>query len=305
METHIARQGKIILKLSKEELFKALKNGTVLPADHWWRSGMKDWKKVAEETPLEPEPIKEAPKAEPAEADWRTRPKHRPSHYGDVPATEKQLALIQNAGLTDIVGLTKYDASRWIDLILGTEEGRQNLNDRQFQVMMETREKNEAAGLGCDGHRTPSGQYREEIKYCLTSIAEKKEETRRSIEEDPESEDDYLSDLKDEVKDYQQEIDQQMDYRADYWIWVVKCAKTDDPDKQQDLMMNDESWETYMYVEDSLSDHLFSLAKALPKVPSKKDVLAALAKLDAASDDWDDAQPDLLLKTLGAPEHKG
>lgn len=298
METHIARQGKIILKLSKVELPKAMKDGTVLPTDHWWRSGMKDWKKVAEETPLAPEPIKEAAKAEPAEADWRTRPKHRPSHYGDVPATEKQLALIQNAGLNDIVGLTKYDASRWIDLILGTEEGRQNLNDRQFQIMMETREKNEAAGLGCDGHRTPSGQYREEIKYCLTSIAEKKEDTRRSIEEDPESEEDYLSDLKDEVKDYQQEIDQQMDFRADYWIWVVKCAKTEDPDKRQDLMMNDESWETYMYVEDSLSDQLFSLAKALRTVPSKKDVLATLAKLDAVSEDWDDAQPDLLLKDL-------
>ena len=63
-------------------------------------------------------------------------------------------------------------------------------------------------------------------------------------------------------------------------------------------MMNDESWETYMYVEDSLSGHLFSLAKALPKVPSKKDILAALSKLDAASEDWDDAQPDLLLKDL-------
>lgn len=295
MDTHIARQGKIVCKLSAEELPKALLDGTIKTGDHWWRAGMKDWKAVAAESPLPPEAPKEAAPISPPEADWRVRPKHRASLYGEQPATEKQLALIKNSGLTDVSGLTKYDASRWIDLILDSDEGRKTLNDRQFELMQEKQKENEAAGLGCDGHRTPSGQYRDEIKSCLTSIAEKKEETRRNIEEDPESKAFYLTDLKDDEKDYLEEIKQQNENRADYWIWVIKCAKTEDPEKRQEMMMWDESWETYMYVEDSLAEHLFLVAKSLPRIPTKKDVIETLMRLDAASENWDDEQPDLLL----------
>lgn len=258
---------------------------------------MKDWKLVSAESPLIPGATKTEKVSVPAENDWRIRPKHKPSQYGDEPATEKQLALIKDAGLTDTVGLTKYDASRWLDLILGTDDGRKSLNERQFQAMQEKQAENEEAGLGCDGHRTPSGQYRKEIKYCLQAIEEKKEETRKEIEDDPDSKEDYLSALRDEEKDYGAEIDQQMTYRADYWIWVIECSKADEDDRYE-MMSSNENWETYMYVEDTLAEKLFSVASRLPRVPSKKEVKDLLSKLDAGSDDWDDRQPDLLLAEL-------
>lgn len=297
MVTHIARLGKVIGQYSPEDLAKALADGSIKGGDHWWRAGMKDWLLVSSESPLIPERTKKAEPATPSEENWRIRPKHKPSHYGDEPATEKQLALIKEAGLTDVAGLTKYDASRWLDLILGTDDGRKSLNERQFLAMQEKQEKNEEAGLGCDGHRTPSGQYRKEIKYCLQAIEEKREETRREIEDDPDSKEDYLSALKDEEKDYGAEIDQQMINRADYWIWVIKCSKVEEDDRYE-MMSSDENWETYMYVEDALAEKLFSVASRLPRVPSKKVIKDLLAKLDAGSDDWDDTQPDLLLAEL-------
>ena len=297
MVTHIARLGKIIGQYSPDDLAKALADGSVKGGDHWWRAGMKDWKLVSAESPLLPEPPKLPEPATPDEGDWRVRPKHKPSKYGDEPATEKQLALIKDAGLTDLAGLTKYDASRWLDLILGTDDGRKSLNERQFQAMQEKQAENEEAGLGCDGHRTPSGQYRKEIKYCLQAIEEKKEETRKEIEDDPDSKEDYLSALKDEEKDYGVEIDQQMTNRADYWIWVIECSKADENDRYE-MMSSNENWETYMYVEDSLAEKLFTVANRLPRVPTKKEVKDLLAKLDAGSDDWDDTQPDLILAEL-------
>jgi len=258
---------------------------------------MKDWKLVSAESPLMPEPTNTAEPATPAEGDWRIRPKHKPSLYGDEPATEKQVALIKDAGLTDLAGLTKYDASRWLDLILGTDDGRKSLNERQFQAMQEKQAENEEAGLGCDGHRTPSGQYRKEIKFCLEWINEKKEEARQSIEDEPESEEFYASKLEEEEQELRESIDQQMENRAEYWIWVIECSKEEEDDRYE-MMSSNENWETYMYVEDTLAEKLFSVASRLPRVPTNKEVKDLLAKLDAGSDDWDDAQPDLLLSEL-------
>jgi hypothetical protein len=297
MVTHIARLGKVIGQYSPEDLAKALTDGLIQGGDHWWRAGMKDWKLVSAESPLMPEPIKKAEPATPAEGDWRIRPKHKPSLYGDEPATEKQVALIKDAGLTDLAGLTKYDASRWLDLILGTDDGRKSLNERQFQAMQEKQAENEEAGLGCDGHRTPSGQYRKEIKFCLEWINEKKEEARQSIEDEPESEEFYASKLEEEEQELRESIDQQMENRAEYWIWVIECSKEEEDDRYE-MMSSNENWETYMYVEDTLAEKLFSVASRLPRVPTNKEVKDLLAKLDAGSDDWDDAQPDLLLSEL-------
>ncbi len=298
MVTHIARLGKVIGQYTLEDLAKALANGTIKGEDHWWRAGMKDWKLVSAESPFVPELPKPAKPPTLAGVDWRVRPKHKPSQFGDEPATEKQLALIKDAGLTDTVGLTKYDASRWIDLILGTDDGRKSLNDRQFQAMQEKQEQNEKAGLGCDGHRTPSGKYREEIKFILKNFEEKKEEARQSIEDDTDEKAYYLSSLRDDEKECKQEVDEQMTWRAEYWIWVIKCSKAKTADKRWEMMSGDESWETYMYVEDSLADKLFAIASRLARVPTKKEIKDLLAKLDAGSESWDDTQPDLLLLEL-------
>jgi hypothetical protein len=297
MVTHIARLGKIIGQYSPEDLAKALADGSVKGGDHWWRAGMTDWKLVSAESPLIPEPPKLPEPATPDEGDWRIRPKHRASLYGDEPATEKQLDLIKVAGLTDLDGLTKYDASRWLDLILGTDDGRKSLNERQFQAMQEKQAENEEAGLGCDGHRTPSGQYRKEIKFCLEWIKEKTDEARQSIEDEPESEAFYSTSLKKEELELRESIDQQMVNRAEYWIWVIECSKAEEDDRYE-MMSSNGNWETYMYVEDTLAEKLFSIASRLPRVPTVEEVKGLLAKLDAGSDDWDDTQPDLLLAEL-------
>ncbi len=297
MVTHIARLGKITGQYSPEDLAKALTDGTIKGGDHWWRPGMKDWKLVSSESPLIPEAPKPVKQSAEVQGDWRVRPKHKPSQFGDEPATEKQLALIKDAGLTDIAGLTKYDASRWLDLILGTSDGRKSLNQRQFQAMQEKQAENEEAGLGCDGHRTPSGQYRKEIKFCLEWINEKKEEARQNIEDEPESEDFYASKLEEEEQELRESIGQQMENRADYWIWVIECSKEEE-DERYEMMSSNENWETYMYVEDGLAEKLFAIASRLPRVPTQKEVIDLLAKLDAGSDDWDDTQPDLLLAEL-------
>ena len=297
MVTHIARLGKIIGQYSPGDLAKALADGSVKGGDHWWRAGMKDWLLVSAESPLLPEPPKLPEPATPDEGDWRVRPKHKPSQYGDEPATEKQLALIKDAGLTDTFGLTKYDASRWLDLILGTDDGRKSLNERQFQAMQEKQAENEEAGLGCDGHRTPSGQYRKEIKFCLEWIKEKTDEARQSIEDEPESEAFYSTSLKKEELELRESIDQQMVNRAEYWIWVIECSKAEEDDRYE-MMSSNVNWETYMYVEDTLAEKLFSIASRLPRVPIVEEVKGLLAKLDVGSDDWDDTQPDLLLAEL-------
>jgi hypothetical protein len=299
VKTHIARAGKIISELTLEELSEALNNGTLIGSDHWWRPGMKEWKAIQSESPLYGMKTDAGKSERDTEATWRNRPNHIPSQFGDEPATEKQLAIIRDAGLTDIVGLTKYDASRWIKLILDTDEARSSLNEKQLENIIEKQRLNELAGFGCAGFRTPSGQFRKEIKFCLKCIEEKREETRKNIEEEPESKRFYTSALKDDEKDFRDEIKQQMDARVDYWIWVIKCGRAKNSDKQWEMMTADDAWPyTYMYVEKGLADHLFSAAKMLPKVPTRKEVLSLLDKLDAASDDWDDTQPDLLLAEL-------
>lgn len=312
MVTHIARLGKIIGQYSLEDLAKALAGGSVKGGDHWWRAGMKDWKLVSAESPLLPEPIKAVEPATPLEEDWRVRPKHRASLYGDEPATENQLNLLKDAGLTDLAGLTKYDASRWLDLILGSTDGRRSLNERQYQAKQEQDTLNEKAGLGCDGHRTPSGQFRKEINFYLKCIEDKRrsilkemEGIKKDMEDDPDNKKDYMAMLKeskkayrDEEKDYLPDIAEQMVRRAEYWIWVVKYSKAKPGNDPQDFMSDGADWEIYMYVEDTLAEKLFSVARRLPRVPTKKEVKGLLVKLDAGSDDWDDAQPDLLLSEL-------
>lgn len=280
MLTHIARQGQTIGKFSPDELEQALENGTIKEGDHWWRAGMKDWIKVSVQSPRLPKEKPVQPQlAEPITKEaWRIRPQHKPSKFGDEPATEKQLALIKQAGLTDVEGLTKYDASRWLDMIL--DEGREELNQRQFEAYQKRQEDNAAAGLGCNGHRTPSGESREEIASALQRIKDYEEDCKKSIEEE------------------RQEIDSQYESRAEYWVWLISVALETDEDEKDELMMESEWWEPHGNVSEVLSKHLFSQAAKLTKVPSKRQIKSLLKRLDTQSQTWDDDQPDLLLTEL-------
>lgn len=294
MVTHIARLGKIIGQYEPEDLEKALADGSVKGGDHWWRQGMTDWKLVSVESPFPPPLPKIEQKAPRAEGDWRIRPKHKPSLYGDEPATEKQLALIKDAGLTDLAGLTKYDASRWLDLILGTDDGRKSLNERQFQAMQERQDQNEKAGIGCDGHRTPSGQYRKEMNAYLEDLKEKEAALREAIAEYPEDEEELLAEFENDKKECQQGVDGQMDMRIDYWLWVIEGWRDDQNPYDFGVMVS----EDVLPVDKALSASLFEEGAKIAVVPSRERVKQVLVKLDAASETWDDDQPDLLITTL-------
>jgi hypothetical protein len=294
MVTHIARLGKVIGQYEPEDLEKALADGSVKGGDHWWRQGMTDWKLVSAESPLPPPLPKTEQKVPRAEGDWRIRPKHKPSLYGDEPATEKQLALIKDAGLTDLAGLTKYDASRWLDLILGTDDGRKSLNERQFQAMQERQEQNEKAGIGCDGHRTPSGQYRKEMNACLKDLKEKEAALREAIAEYPEDEEELLAEFENDKKECQEGLDGQMDMRIDYWLWVIRAWR----DGENPFGYVEYFSEDYLSVEETLMDHLFEEGAKIAVIPGRDRVKQVLMKLDAGSQTWDDDQPDLLITTL-------
>jgi hypothetical protein len=294
MVTHIARLGKVIGQYEPEDLEKALADGSVKGGDYWWRQGMKDWKLVSAESPVPPPLPKAEQKATQAEGDWRIRPKHKPSLYGDEPATEKQLALIKDAGLTDLAGLTKYDATRWLDLILGTDDGRKSLNERQFQAMQEKQEANEAAGIGCDGHRTPSGQYRKEMNAYLDDLREKEAALREAIAEYPEDEEELMADFENDKKECQEGVDGQMDMRIDYWLWVIEGWRNDENPYDVGMMVS----EDVLPVDKALAAHLFEEGAKIAVVPSRDIVKQVLMKLDAASEAWDDDQPDLLISTL-------
>jgi hypothetical protein len=275
-------------------LAKALANGTIKGEDHWWRPGMKEWKLVSEESPVPPPLPNTEQKVSRAEGDWRIRPKHKPSLYGDEPATEKQLALIKDAGLTDLAGLTKYDASRWLDLILGTDDGRKSLNERQFQAMQERQEQNEKAGIGCDGHRTPSGQYRKEMRAYLDDLSEKQAALREAIAECPEDEEELLAEFENDKKECQDGVDGQMDMRIDYWLWVIEGWRDDENPYDFGVMVS----EDVLPVDKALAANLFEEGAKIAVVPSRERVKQVLMKLDAASETWDDDQPDLLIATL-------
>lgn len=294
MVTHIARLGEVIGQYEPEDLEKALADGSVKGGDHWWRQGMTDWKLVSVESPLPPPLPKTEQKAPRAEGDWRIRPKHKPSLYGDEPATEKQLALIKDAGLTDLAGLTKYDASRWLDLILGTDDGRKSLNERQFQAMQERQVQNEKAGIGCDGHRTPSGQYRKEMNAYLEDLKEKEAALREAIAEYPEDEEELLAEFENDKKECQEGVDGQMDMRIDYWLWVIGGWRDDQNPYDFGVMVS----EDVLPVDKALSASLFEEGAKIAVVPSRERVKQVLVKLDAASETWDDDQPDLLISTL-------
>jgi hypothetical protein len=294
MVTHIARLGKVIGQYEPEDLEKALADGSVKGDDHWWRQGMTEWKLVSTESPVPPPLPKTEQKANKAEGDWRMRPKHKPSLYGDEPATEKQLALIKDAGLTDLAGLTKYDASRWLDLILGTDDGRKSLNQRQFQAMQEKQAENEAAGFGCDGHRTPSGQYRKEMNAYLDDLKEKQADLREAIAEYPDDEEELLAEFENDKKECQDGVDGQMDMRIDYWLWVIEGWRDDENPYDFGVMVS----EDVLPVDKALAANLFEEGAKIAVVPSRERVKQVLMKLDAASETWDDDQPDLLIATL-------
>ena len=292
MKTHIARSGKVIGEYLQEALVKAISDGKIVPTDYWWRAGMTNWKRVEEESPIiktAPAIVEDVKTPIPTADDWRIRPKHIPSNYGDRPATYEQIELIKRAGLTDIVGLTKYDASRWIDRILEADAGLANLREHQLNDM-----------LGLAGHRTPSGKYKAEMQSCLTRLERKRAEIARDIEIEPESKKWLTDKLKEKERDFKDSLSELAKQRVDYWLWVIKCGRAKNEQQLEDLICFEASPD-FNSVDPSLASRLNVLARSFAKLPTKREIKDALDRLDLKSSTWDDDQPELLLRELLSP----
>lgn len=253
---------------------------------------MANWKRVEEESPIiktAPAIVEDVKTPIPTADDWRIRPKHIPSNYGDRPATYEQIELIKRAGLTDIVGLTKYDASRWIDRILEADAGLANLREHQLNDM-----------LGLAGHRTPSGKYKAEMQSCLTRLERKRAEIARDIEIEPESKKWLTEKLKEKERDFKDSLSELAKQRVDYWLWVIKCGRAKNEQQLEDLICFEASPD-FNSVDPSLASRLNVLARSFAKLPTKREIKDALDRLDLKSSTWDDDQPELLLRELLSP----
>lgn len=253
---------------------------------------MTNWKRVEEESPIIKTPpaiVEDVKTPIPTADDWRIRPKHIPSNYGDRPATYEQIELIKRAGLTDIVGLTKYDASRWIDRILEADAGLANLREHQLNDM-----------LGLAGHRTPSGKYKAEMQSYLTRLERKRAEIARDIEIEPESKKWLTDKLKEKERDFKDSLSELAKQRVDYWLWVIKCGRARSEQQLEDLICFEASPD-FNSVDPSLASRLNVLGRSFARLPTKREIKDALDRLDLKSSTWDDDQPELLLRELLSP----
>ena len=201
---------------------------------------------------------------------WRTPPSYVPGGWRENPATEKQLAVLAEYGLDVPPGITKGQASAWIDKLFNSPEAQEVRGDKILEGIINEEVDLAERGLGCAGHRTPSGAYRAEIN--------------RNFEEADES-----------------EVDSEAVYalqaaRVNYWMHVF------DPDEESASMrVDDEGVDMgfeFFANDQKLWHELRRLAKNFRKLPSKVQVINTLSTLDAASDDWDDSRPESFFDQL-------
>jgi hypothetical protein len=257
---HIARDGVVIDKQSLNVVIKLFNTQKFKPTDHYWMSGMSEWgslKDLVEKTNKQSQ-IAEAKKSIPA---WMVPPKHIPSNFGDEPATKKQKDYLLTFGVNLPDNLTKYDASRWLDLLTNNKEARLKQHEVELRNMSDRWENNTKDGKHYDtGFKTFSGYYRSEYN------AYKK--------------DGDLADAKEMKK-----------HRIDAWHELIKFSM-DSP--WDEVLYQSEDFLCHL---DAL-EVLYSYAKDFKVCPSKKVISETLIELDSESPTWDDDIPELLLKRL-------
>jgi hypothetical protein len=256
---HIARDGVKIDMQQLGEIIRLFDAGTFKPTDHYWMSGMAEWGSlkdlIAKSRTPPPLPQDNAPK--PA---WMTPPKHKASIYGEEPATDKQKEFLLCFGVTLPVYLTKYDASRWLDLLLENEEARAHRSEIELTNIWAQKEKYEQEGKYEHGFKTFSGNYRSEYN---------------AYKESGDTED---------AKGV-------MKYRIDTWHELIEFSMDSDVDH---IVSQYVAFETHIDVLGLLYEH----AKLFKVCPTKKQIKDMLKQLDDQSPTWDDDTPELLLRRL-------
>jgi hypothetical protein len=187
-----------------------------------------------------------------------TPPKHL--QYGDFdpPATDSQIEYLLCFGVTIPANLTKYDASRWLDLLSVNEEAMAHRSEIDMQNFYAQKEKYEQEGKYEHGFKTFSGHYRSE--YNAYKESGDREDAKGM-----------------------------MNHRIDTWHELIEfCMDTE----SEDIMWND--FETHPDSLKLLCEH----ASLFKVCPTKKQIKDMLKQLDDQSPTWDDDTPELLLRRL-------
>jgi hypothetical protein len=269
-------------------------------------SGMSEWgslKDLVERTNKQSQ-IAETKKSIPA---WMVPPKHIPSNFGDEPATEKQKDYLLTFGVTIPANLTKYDASRWLDLLVNNKEVEKYLSELAIQK--------ENAGYWADGHKTLSGKLRSERDLNIKSAEKEFKEAKDEIAElkaegdmDVSEEKEMMAEALENLKEWDEERDNCNKTRIGYWMWIIKLSKLKGSEYEKlledgvgEIMYDDiEEHEGCFGIttEWSLLYSLIDYAKCVKKIPDKRLISEILDLLDSESPTWDDDTPELLLKRL-------
>lgn len=201
---------------------------------------------------------------------WRTPPPRVSGGWHEHPATEKQLAVLAEYGIEVPPGITKGQASAWIDKLFNSPDAQEARCDKMLERIIKEEIDLADRGLGCEGHRTPSGAYRAEIK--------------RNFEEADESEVDLDA------------VNALQSARINYWMHVF------DPDEESaSKKIDDEGMDMcfeFYAKDEKLWIELRRLAKSFRNAPSKMQIIDVLKNLDAASEDWDDSRPESFFDQL-------
>ena len=186
------------------------------------------------------------------------------------------MAFISEFGITPPKELTKYDAIRWLDMLMENPEAKSVLEDIRTQKMMDKMTKDADSGFGCDGYRTPSGYYRADMDCCLESAAE----SRKAMEEEINEADEYMK------------------VRAEFWESVFKSGNPNIPGGDEDAMENYICEIGQEATDRALLEKLARRAAKVGRIPKRKEIERALALADAVSKTWDDDNPQLFFDKL-------
>lgn len=309
---HIARSGIVIGKHKPTEVLSLLSSGELKPTDHYWHDGMAGWR-------LLPEYIEKARVAvqsvqeKPVTPAWMLPPKHKASQYGEEPASIKQRDLIASFGITLPHYITKFDASRWIDLLMGNDEAFGVKRQLEVKALMERQDQLLADGYWANGFKTLSGYLRAEKDSIMESgekyVTDAKAEIYELRNEGKLTDAKEKKLMKKALKEQEILFDEARVHqhrRVGYWRWIIRLSRSvgglyekllEDGTSEcyQDGKEDDEGFGP---TEWSLLEKLVQEAKSFRGEPELVLIWDALNELDLGSKTWDDDDPGLLLRRI-------
>lgn len=309
---HTARAGVVIGKHKPSEVLSLFASGELKPTDHYWQEGMAGWgllpeyiEKASVEVPLVQE--------KPATPSWMLPPKHKASQYGEEPASIKQRDLIASFGITLPHYITKFDASRWIDLLMANDEAVGVKRQLEVKALMERQDQLWADGYWANGYKTLSGYIRAEKDSIMESgeqfVADAKVEISELRNEGKLTEAKEKKLMTKALKEQETLFDEARVHqhrRVGYWRWIIRLSRFSgglyekllDEGASEGYRDGKEDEEGFGPTEWSLLEKLVQEAKSFRGEPELVLIWDALNELDRGSKTWDDDDPGLLLRRI-------